>query len=193
MHHLDTVTGNQYFIYFAHHLLQARSKPCVIGPAITKLSAGGLAQIGIEAILSREQKLSSFYPSFHIVCGVDVSYETLSVKPALCFILLACLVCLRRRTRNITNDRSPGWCFIPWQLSLRQVVSGVIQPLPLRTSSPSLPRHLHRHHYFAHIVIFSSHYLPTQLTVKLLACTVLAISPTFVITILFHCLFCPPW
>ena len=115
--------------------LQARSKQCLIGPAITKLSAGGLAQIGIQALLSREQKLSSFYASFHIVCGVDVSYETLPVNPAVCFIL--------------------------WQFSLQQVVPSVIQPLPFRTSSPSLPRHLHRHHYFAHTVFFSSHYLPT--------------------------------
>ena len=65
---------------------QARSKRYLIGPAITKLSASGLAQIGIQALLSREQKLSSFYSSFHIVCGVDVSYETLPVNPALCFI-----------------------------------------------------------------------------------------------------------
>ena len=65
---------------------QARSKQYLIGPAITKLSAGDLTQIGIQALLLREQKLSSFYASFHIVCGVDVSYETLPVNPALCFI-----------------------------------------------------------------------------------------------------------
>ena len=38
---------------------QARSKQCLIGPAITKLSAGGVAQIGIQALLSREQNASS--------------------------------------------------------------------------------------------------------------------------------------
>ena len=41
---------------------------------------------GIQALLSREQKLSSFYASFPILCAVDVSYETLPVNPALCFI-----------------------------------------------------------------------------------------------------------
>ena len=66
--------------------VQARSKQCLIGPAITKLSAGDLVQIGIQALLSREQKLSSFYASFHIVCGVDVSYETIPINQALCFI-----------------------------------------------------------------------------------------------------------
>ena len=32
-------------------VMQARSKQCRIGPAITKLSAGGVAQIGIQALL----------------------------------------------------------------------------------------------------------------------------------------------
>ena len=35
----------------------------------------------MQALVSREQKMSSF----HILCGVDVSYETLPVNPALCF------------------------------------------------------------------------------------------------------------
>ena len=48
--------------------------------------------------------------------------------------------------------------FFPRQFSPRQVVSNVIQPPPLR------PRHLHRHHCIARILIFSSHHIPLQPT-----------------------------
>ena len=42
-------------------------------------------------------------------------------------------------------------------VSLRQVVPDVIQPPPLRSSSPYFLRHLHHHHSLAHI--FSSQYM----------------------------------
>ena len=76
--------------------------------------------------------------AFPILFGVDVSYDTLPVNLAL--------------------------CFVPWQLSLRRVVPDVIHPLALRTSSPSLPRHLYHHHYLAHTFFFSSQYthIPLQ-------------------------------
>ena len=84
--------------------------------------------------------LSSFYATFPILCGIDVSYDTLPVNPAL--------------------------CFIPVQFSLRQSVPDVIQPLALRTSSPSLPRHLYHHHSLAHTFFFYSQYMsiPIQTT-----------------------------
>ena len=42
---------------------------------------------GIQTLLSREQKQSSF----PMLWGVDVSYQTLPVNPALCFIPLTVL------------------------------------------------------------------------------------------------------
>ena len=45
-----------------------------------------------------------------------------------------------------------------WQFCLRQVIPDVIHPPPLRSSSPSFPRHLHDHHSFAHIFFFASQY-----------------------------------
>ena len=86
----------------------------------------------IQAPLSREQKLSSF----PILCGVDVSFETLPVNPAL--------------------------CFIP-RIYRRHVVPGVIQPLALRTSSNSLLRHLYHNHSLTHTVFFSMT-MPLQTT-----------------------------
>ena len=74
------------------------------------------------------QVLSSFYATFPILCGIDVSYDTLPDNPAL--------------------------CFIPVQFSLRQAVPDIIQPLALRTSSPSFPRHLYHHHSLAHTFFF---------------------------------------
>ena len=67
--------------------------------------------------------LSSFYATFPILCGIDVSYDMLPVNPAL--------------------------CFIPVQFSLRQAVPDVIQPLALRTSSPSLRLGTLTKHYCA--------------------------------------------
>ena len=52
--------------------------------------------------------------------------------------------------------------FLPWQFSLRQVVPDVIQHPPLRSSSPSLPRHLHHHHPLVHTLFFSSQYILRQ-------------------------------
>ena len=88
--------------------------------------------------------------------GVDVSYETLPVNPAL--------------------------CFIPCQFSLRQVVPDVIQPLALRTFPPSLPRHLYNHHSLAHTFFFSSQYMTIPLQTTFMH--FLDISPTFAIPLI---------
>ena len=78
--------------------------------------------------------------SFPILCGVDVSYETLTVNPALCYRFL--------------------------KFSLRQVIPDVIQPLALRTFTPPLPPHPYHHHSLAHTCFFSSQYItiPLQTT-----------------------------
>ena len=80
--------------------------------------------------------------SFPILCGVDVSYETLTVNPALCYRFL--------------------------KFSLHQVNPDVIQPLALRTFTPSLPPHPYQHHSIAHTMscFFSSQYItiPLQTT-----------------------------
>ena len=72
---------------------------------------------------------------FLLLCEVDVSCETSQLNSVL--------------------------RVLPWQLSLslRQVVLDVIQPPLLRSSSPSLSRHLHHHHPLAHIFFFSSQYI----------------------------------
>ena len=95
-------------------------------------------------------------PSFPILCGVDVSYETLPVNPTL--------------------------CFVPWKFFLRQVIPDVIQPLALRTSTPSLPPHLYHHHSLAHTCFSLLNTLPYNF--KLLSCTFLDISPTFAIPLI---------
>ena len=77
---------------------------------------------------------------------------------------------------------NPALCFIPWQLSLRQVVPDVIQPLALRTSSPSLPRHLYHHHSLAHTFFFSSQYMTIPLPTTFMH--FLYISPTFAIPLI---------
>ena len=79
----------------------------------------------------------SFPHLFPLLCGVDVSYET----PLFCPVLRV----------------------LPWQFSLRQVVPDAIQPSPLWSSSPSFPRHLHRHHSLAYVFVFSSQYMPIPL------------------------------
>ena len=91
---------------------------------------------GIQALLSREQKQSSF----PILWG--------SMFLMIHFQLI----------RHCVSS--------PWQFSRQQVVPDVIQPLALRTSSPSLPRHLYHHHYIAHTFFFSSQYMtiPLQTT-----------------------------
>ena len=43
---------------------------------------------------------------------------------------------------------------LPGQFSLGQVVPDAIQPPPLWSSSPSFPRHLHRHHSLAYVFVF---------------------------------------
>ena len=43
--------------------------------------------------------------------------------------LLACLVCLRRRTRSITNDRSPGWSVLRCCHGITQGQLGVVDDL----------------------------------------------------------------
>ena len=65
------------------------------------------------------QRSSSFH-LFPLLCGVNVSYEA----PPFSSVL------------HVLHG----------QFSLRQVVPGAIQPPPLWSSSPSFPRHLHRHH-----------------------------------------------
>ena len=95
--------------------------------------------------------------SFPILCGVDISYETLTVNPALCYRFL--------------------------KFSLRQVIPDVIQSLALRTFTPSLPPHLYQHHSLAHTCFFSSQYI-VPYHFKLLSCTFLAISPTFAIPLI---------
>ena len=52
---------------------------------------------------------------------------------------------------------------LPGQFSLGQVVPDAIQPPPLWSSSPSFPRHLHRHHSLAYVFVFSSEYVPIPL------------------------------
>ena len=57
------------------------------------------------------------------------------------------------------------------------------QPLALRTSSPSLPRHLCHHHSLVHAFFFSSQYI-CPYHFKLLSWTFLDISPTFAIPLI---------
>ena len=64
-------------------------------------------------------------------------------------------------------------------LSLRHVAPGVIQPLVLRTSCPSLPRHLYHHHSLAHTFFFSSQYMTIPLQTTFMH--FLDTSPTFAI------------
>ena len=47
--------------------------------------------------------------------------------------------------------------------SLRQVVPGVVQPPPLRSSSLSFPRHLRHHHSLPYVFVFYSQYMPIPL------------------------------
>ena len=63
------------------------------------------------------------------------------------------------------------------------MVPGVIQPLALRTSSPSLPRHLYYHHSLAHTFFFSSQYMTIPLQTTFMH--FLDISPTFAIPVIF--------
>ena len=80
---------------------------------------------------------SSFPHLFPLSCGVDVSYET--------------------------PPSSSVLSILPGQFSLVQVVPDAIQPPPLWSSSPSFPRHLHRHHSLAYVFVFSSQYVPILL------------------------------
>ena len=80
---------------------------------------------------------SSFPHLFPLSCGVDVSYET--------------------------PPSSSVLSVLPGQFSLGQVVPDAIQPPPLWSSSPSFPRHLHRHHSLAYVFVFSSQYVPIPL------------------------------
>ena len=91
---------------------------------------------------------------FPRLCGVDVSYESPPFSPL----------------------------FLPGQFSLRQVVPDAIQPHLLRSFSPSFPRHLYHHHSLAYVFVFSSQYMPYH--VKLLSCTFLDVSPTFVVPLI---------
>ena len=43
--------------------------------------------------------------------------------------LLTCLVCLRRRTRSFTNDRSPGWYVLRCCHGITQGQLGVVDDL----------------------------------------------------------------
>ena len=87
--------------------------------------------------LQCRQSTSSFPHLFPLSCGVDVSYE---MPPS-----------------------SSVLSVLPGQFSLRQVVPDAIQPPPLWSSSPSFPRHLHRHHSLAYVFVFSSQYVPIPL------------------------------
>ena len=88
--------------------------------------------------IQKESGDSSYCPNmFPLLCGVDIYYET--------------------------PPFSPGLGVLPGQLSLRQVVSDAIQPPPLWYSSPSIPRHLHRHQSIAYVFVFSSQYMPIPL------------------------------
>ncbi len=69
--------------------------------------------------LRRNYITASSSASFPLLWGVDVSYETPPMNSVL--------------------------PFLPRQFSLRQFLLDVIQPPPLRSSSPSFPRHLHHH------------------------------------------------
>ena len=80
---------------------------------------------------------SSFPHLFPLSCGVDVSYET--------------------------PPSSSVLSVLPGQFFLGQVVPDAIQPPPLWSSSPSFPRHLHRHHSLAYVFVFSSQYVPIPL------------------------------
>ena len=51
---------------------------------------------------------------------------------------------------------------------------------PLRSSFPSLPRHLHHHHSFTHTLFFSSQYMPIHF--NLLSYTFLDTSPSFAVS-----------
>ena len=63
------------------------------------------------------------------------------------------------------------------------MIPGVIQPLALRTYSPSLPRHLYHHHSLAHTFFFSSQYMTIPLHTTFMH--FLDISPTFAIPVIF--------
>ena len=56
------------------------------------------------------------------------------------------------------------------------------KPPPIWSSSPSFPRHLHRHHSLAYVFVFSSQYVPIQLQPTF--CTFFDISPTFVVPLI---------
>ena len=63
--------------------------------------------------------------------------------------------------------------------SLRQIVTDVVQPPPIWSSSPCLPRHLHHHHSLAHILFSVVNTCPYHF--NLLSCTSVDISSTFVV------------
>ena len=90
----------------------------------------------------------------HCYVGFEVSYQTPSLNSVFNFLL--------------------------WQFSLQQVVLDVMQPPPLRSASPSFPRHLYHHHSLAWYEFFFSSqcmHIPLQPTF-------LEISPTFVVPLI---------
>ena len=101
---------------------------------------------------------SSFPHLFPLACGVDVSYET--------------------------SPSGSVLSVLPGQFSLGQVVPDAIQPPPLWSSSPSFPRHLHRHHSSSCLRIHLLFSIRAHTTFNLLSCTFLDISPTFVVPLI---------
>ena len=100
--------------------------------------AACIAYIRLTQCIDRFGTFYNLLPHpFPLLCGVDVSYETPPFRP-----VLRVLQC---------------------QFSLRQVVPDVVQPPPLRSSSPSFPRHLHRHHSLDYVFFLSSQYMPIPL------------------------------
>ena len=67
---------------------------------------------------------------------------------------------LMRRRLHLTRscDSSPDNIFSLWQ-----VIPDVVQPPPLRSSSPSFRQHLHHHHSLPYIFLFFSQYMPLPL------------------------------
>ena len=62
---------------------------------------------------------------FAVVCGGLPASSLFSLLA----YLLTCLVCLRRRTRSITNDRSPGWSVLRCCHGITQGQLGVVDDL----------------------------------------------------------------
>ena len=105
--------------------------------------------------------LSSFYATFPILCGIDVSYYTLPVNPALCFVPVQ--FSLRQAVPDVIMLSNHLRFRLPLLLFQGTSITTTITLLP--THSSSIPNTC-----------------PYQF--KLRSCTFLDISPTFAIPLI---------